>query len=332
DLILNQERSGDEAIIFSLETELYEAKTKMEEFAADQEKLRTREAEAAVEIQSLRSKNEEFRMELQDKAEELENLEADIEKLRMDVELQSLKNDELGMQLQGREDELEKVGNAATELLANIEKLKADQRNLRSREAITKASCQRLGASFRKTGTESPNIEKLEADMEKLRTDVELQTLKNDELVMQLQEREDEIQTVGNTATESRADIERLEADRESLQTLEATNEVQLSIIASACNPCSAFRVIRAYINTCQYVGRADVKVQIAGDRQPDIVSWMIGYRSSEVSVEYQDFNGTPFCVFSTPSETFPAHYVRQWPGSRRLAGYTDIMQISADQ
>jgi hypothetical protein len=52
----------------------------------------------------------------------------------MDVELQRLKNDELGMQLQGREDELEKVGNTATELLANIEKLKADQRNLRSRE------------------------------------------------------------------------------------------------------------------------------------------------------------------------------------------------------
>jgi transcription initiation factor IIF auxiliary subunit len=81
----------------------------------------------------------------------------------------------------------------------------------------------KVGASFRKTGTESPNIEKLEADMEKLRTDVELQTLKNDELVMQLQEREDEIQTVGNTATDSRADIERLEADRENLQTLEVS-------------------------------------------------------------------------------------------------------------
>ncbi|KAJ7831947.1 hypothetical protein B0H14DRAFT_2592370 [Mycena olivaceomarginata] len=65
-----------------------------------------------------------------------------------------------------------------------------------------------------------------------------------------------------------------------------------------ACNPCSAFRVIRAYINTCQYVGRADVKVQITGDRQPDIVSWMA--HSSEVSVEYQDFNGTPSVDFSS--------------------------------
>ncbi|KAJ7810577.1 hypothetical protein B0H14DRAFT_3756982 [Mycena olivaceomarginata] len=166
DLMLNQERSGDEAIIFSLETELYEAKTKMEEFAADQEKLRTREAKAAVEIQSLRSKNEEFRMELQDKAQELENLEADIEKLRMDVELQSLKNDEFGMQFQGREDELEKVGNTATELLANIEKLKADQRNLRSREA-------------EKT-----------AELRCLRS-------KNEELRMKLQDNEGELSKVG---------------------------------------------------------------------------------------------------------------------------------------
>jgi hypothetical protein len=46
--MLNQERSGDEAIIFSLETELYEAKTKLEEFAADQEKLRIREVSQIV--------------------------------------------------------------------------------------------------------------------------------------------------------------------------------------------------------------------------------------------------------------------------------------------
>ncbi|KAJ7934092.1 hypothetical protein B0H13DRAFT_1855567 [Mycena leptocephala] len=186
----------------------------------------------------------------------------------------------------------------------------------------TAATVAAVQASFKKR---IPVIcSRLEVDVEKPPTNVELRSL------MEL--------GVRTTVPESLVNVEQPQAVQETVeytsnvpatshdgkvhlsfsQSGASTNDEQQS---SSCRPFPAFRVIRAYINTCQYVGRADIKLQATGERQPDIASWTP--HKGELFTEYKAFNGTTFCVFSTISRVCKAMIVLQC--GKKEEGFVNI-------
>ncbi|KAJ7870163.1 hypothetical protein B0H14DRAFT_2571416 [Mycena olivaceomarginata] len=213
-LLAAAEPAGDEQAISRLETQLWETIAERDKFAANQETLLAWKEEADAELRTLNSENEDLRSKLQQKTDEVAKRPFSRSSTRM-LSATPLHMMSSLIHLKETEEKLERVGNAASESNAKIMALNRDGERLRS-QAVFQAK-----ADLELRSLKSKNIELVEnlkgkdtelemADLENLRTNVEVLSGQNSQIKAQLQEREDELEKFkfGGPAADSLTNIE----------------------------------------------------------------------------------------------------------------------------
>ncbi|KAJ7939946.1 hypothetical protein B0H13DRAFT_1850146 [Mycena leptocephala] len=173
--------SGDEGTILRLETQLFEAQAKIQEFAIGETRKHGKE-------------------------DELGKLKAHVEKLCNDVKLQHLDNVSLTMQLRGTKDDFERARSTGEKLLANVKELEAYREDLQTLNVNLEHELQGLRPEHVRFGTElheREELTKVAADLEGLRATVEAQRLEIEQLRMQLEERESKSDRERNSTPET---------------------------------------------------------------------------------------------------------------------------------
>ncbi|KAJ7886265.1 hypothetical protein B0H13DRAFT_1889288 [Mycena leptocephala] len=169
--------SGDEGTILRLETQLFEAQAKIQEFAIGETRKYGKE-------------------------DELGKLKAHVEKLCNDVKLQHLDNGQKTT-LKGPEH--------WRKLLANVKELEAYREDLRTLNVNLEHELQGLRPEHVRFGTElherEEELTKVAADLEGLRATVEAQRLEIEQLRMQLEERESKSDRERNSTPEMYIDV-----------------------------------------------------------------------------------------------------------------------------